>query len=183
MKIILLFLLLFVFRHSPANCQIYTTLKGHISFSSHAKEESIEAHNYNVAVQLLAHSGKGQFIIPVKSFRFKKALMEEHFNEDYMESDTYTKATYKYDILSSEKVNLNRAGRYHVTTKGIMTIKNTSRNIEIAGDIVVIDDNNITLDASFSIHPADYDIRIPRLVEKKIADSIDVRISTALKKQ
>lgn len=178
----LFFIIILTFCYHPVSSQTYTTLKGHISFSSQAAEENIEAHNYNVAVQLLVQPGKGQFIIPIKSFRFKKALMEEHFNENYMESDVYPKATYKYEIVNIEKVIINKPGVYSVVTRGIITIKGTSKNIEIPGSIVVVDANYIRLEAEFSLHPADYGIQVPRLLENKIAKSIDVKISTALNK-
>lgn len=179
----LVVMLAFYLCSSRADAQTYSTLKGQVSFSSEAAEENIYASNYNVAAQLVYNNSKGQFIIPIKSFKFKKTVMQEHFNENYLESDLYTKATYKYTIVSMEHVDFSKPGKYAVNTRGVMTIKKTSRNIEVPGYIVVIDNNTIRLEADFLLRPPDYEIQIPGLVERKIAHSIDINIYTTLTKQ
>lgn len=168
--------------YSYCTAQTFTTLKGQVSFSS-AAEETIDANNYSVAAQLIYTTGKGQFIIPVKSFRFKNALMEEHFNENYMESDSYPKATYKYIVDNIEQIDLSKPGKYNVNTKGVLAIKNVSRNIEVKGYIIVTDNNTIRIEANFLLNPSDYDIQIPKLVENKIAKNIAVKVYSTLNKQ
>lgn len=176
-------IVLFVFLCAGAYSQIFTSLKGHVQFSSKAPEENIEANNHSVAAQLIYAAATGQFIIPVKSFKFKSALMEEHFNENYMESDRYPKATYKYEIPGMDKVNLQVPGQYKVLTKGVLTIKSTVKQIEVWGKIMVLDDHSIRLEADFVIKPADYEIEIPSLLGRKIAKLIEVQVIATLLKQ
>jgi len=164
-----------------SHAQDYTTRKGQVQFSSSTSAELIEATNNDVAARLSA-GGKGLFIIPVKSFRFKKALMQEHFNENYMESDHYPKATYNFTVTDIERVDLNTPGRYSVRTKGTMAIKDVKRDIEVPGYIVVADDKTIRIEADFSVAPADYNIVIPKLVENKIARTIKVKVNSSLNK-
>lgn len=163
--------------------QTYNTLKGQVSFSSEAPEEKIDAVNNSVAAQLVFETGKGQFIVPVKSFKFKKALLQEHFNENYLESDRYPKATYKFSVLNTASVDLSKPGKYPVKTQGVFTIKNESKTIDVPGDIIVIDDKTIRIEAQFSIQPKDYGIAIPKLVENKIANTIDLSVLTTLNKK
>lgn len=180
-NLVLLFVVQFFLVH--INAQTYSTLKGQVEFNSVAAEESIAAKNYSVAAQLIYNSGKGQFIIPVKSFNFKNALMEEHFNENYMETDTYPKATYKYTVVDVKSIDINKPGKYAVNTSGVITVKNVTKNIEVPGYIVVIDENTIRLDANFVLLLSEYNIAIPKLVEKKIAQEIKINVSTTLNRQ
>lgn len=160
----------------------YSTRKGQVSFRSDAPEELIEAYNSNVAAQVIPAEGKGMFIIPIKSFRFKKALLQEHFNENYMESDTYPKASYTFTISDIQNVDFGKAGRYPVNTNGVLTIKKTSGNISVPGFIVVTDNRTIRIESDFSLSPADYDIRIPTLVANKIAKDITIKVNCTLNK-
>lgn len=162
--------------------QNYTTRSGQVKFKSSTSEEMIEATNNDVAARLIAADGKGQFIIPIKSFKFKKALMQEHFNENYMESDKYTKATYNFKVSNWSAVNLNKAGTYNVQTSGDLTIKGVTKNVNIPGKIIVTDANHIRIEANFSVAPSAYGISIPKVVENKIAKSIQVSVNTKLTK-
>ncbi len=162
--------------------QDYMTRKGQVQFSSSTSAELIEATNNDVAAKLSAAGGKGLFIIPIKSFRFKKALMQEHFNENYMESDKYPKATYDFTVTDIETVDFTRPARYSVRTKGTMTIKNVKHDIEVPGYIVVADDKTIRIEADFSVVPAEYNIVIPKMMENKIAGSIRIKVNSSLNK-
>lgn len=166
---------------SVSYAQDYTTRKGQVQFSSSTSAELIEATNNDVAARL-STDGKGLFIIPIKSFRFKKALMQEHFNENYMESDKYPKATYNFTVTDIKSVDFTKPARYNVRTKGTMTIKDVKRDIEVPGYIVVADDKTIRIEADFSVVPADYNISIPKLVENKIAKTIKVKVNSSLNK-
>lgn len=162
--------------------QNYTTRNGQVKFKSSTSEELIEATNNSVAARLISADGTGQFVIPIKSFKFKKALMQEHFNENYMESDKYTKATYDFKITNWSSVNLNQAGTYKVNTSGKLKIKNTTKNVEIPGTIKVENDKTIRITADFSVSPTDYGISIPKLVQNKIAKKITINVNSKLTK-
>ncbi len=162
--------------------QNFSTRKGFVSFTSDASEENINASNNDVAAVLNPVDGKGQFIIPIKSFKFKKALMQEHFNENYMDSDKYPKATYKYTVTDIKNVNFAKPGKYKVNTQGTMTIKQTTKNIEVPGYIIVNENGSISIQTEFNIVLADYGVEIPKLVEKKIAKQVKIKVDTALNK-
>lgn len=165
-----------------SSAQDYSTRKGQVQFVSTTSKELIEAVNNDVAARLSATDGKGNFIILIKAFKFKKALMEEHFNENYMESDKYPKATYSFTVTNMEDVKFSKPGTYKVSTKGTMTIKDVKRDIVVPGNIVVKEDNTILIEADFTIVPADYNIKIPKVVEGNIAKSINVKVKSSLKK-
>jgi len=165
-----------------ARAQQYLTRTGQVTFRSEAPEELIEAQNNDVAAQLIVGEAKGQFIIPIKSFKFKKALLQEHFNENYMESDTYPKATYRFTIEDIQNVDFRKPGRYPVRTNGVLTLKKTPKTISVPGYIVVSNGDSIKVEASFSLSPADYDIQIPKLVESKIAKNIEINVQSTLSK-
>ena len=78
--------------------QKYFTKDGKVSFYSDALMEKIEAHNTKAASVIDAENGQMEFAVLIKAFQFEKALMQEHFNENYMESSTYPKASFKGKI-------------------------------------------------------------------------------------
>jgi hypothetical protein len=98
------------------------TKNGNISFFSKTSIENISASSNQAACVLDASNGNLQFSILIKSFIFKKALMQEHFNENYMESNAFPKATYKGQITDISKVDFNKDGVYHVATTGELTM-------------------------------------------------------------
>jgi hypothetical protein len=97
--------------------------KGHIRFYSHTSIEDIEAHNYQVLSTLDILSGDIGFIVPVKEFEFKIALMQQHFNENYMESDKFPEARFTGRILNVKAVSFGKPGVYPVVVTGDLTIK------------------------------------------------------------
>src|SRR5688500_15365572 len=113
---------------APAG-QVLTTRTGHISFYSSAKLEDIEAHNYQVSSSLNTETGDMAYVVMIKSFQFKKALMQEHFNENYMESDKYPKSTFKGKITDLSKVNFNKDGTYNVKVQGDLFIHGVTKNV------------------------------------------------------
>ena len=84
----------------------FFTKTGSISFFSKTPLEDIEAHNRSVTCVLDSKTGNVQFAVLMKGFEFKKALMQEHFNEDYIESDKYPKAEFKGQIVNNSEHRL-----------------------------------------------------------------------------
>src|SRR5690606_40197205 len=97
------------------------TRTGQIYFYGSTPLESIEAYNHAVAAALDLGSGELVFQVPIRSFIFEKALMQEHFNENYMESDRYPRAEFKGKLVDSPK-EYAKSGTYSVEAEGIMTI-------------------------------------------------------------
>lgn len=177
----LLTFLLMLTTLSMCYAQKYMTRTGKISFFSSTPIENIEAINHEVGAILDMGSGDIAFIVPIKSFRFEKALMQEHFNENYMESDTYPNSRFKGSIVNVQEVNLSKPGTYPVQVKGDLTIHGVTKNITVPGTIIVEDQKVITK-AQFLVKPEDYKIKIPALVTSKISKEIEITIDCSLQK-
>ena len=159
-----------------ANAQKYMTKNGFIGFYSHTPMEDIKADNNQVAGVLDAGTGEMVFQVLIKSFHFERALMQEHFNENYMESEKYPKATFKGKITDLSAVNFSKNGTYAVTVDGDLTIHNVTNKISIKGTIEVIT-GGINASSKFNIVPEDYKIEIPSVVREKISKKLEVTIS------
>lgn len=165
---------------STAFAQRYMTRTGKITFFSGTPLENIEAFNNEVSAAIDSKKGDVQFIVPIKSFKFEKQLMQEHFNENYLESDTYPKANFTGKIDNLNAVNFAADGSYPAKVSGKMTIHGVTQTVNVSGTITV-KGGSVTLHAKFTLKPADYKIRIPAVVESKIAKQIEVTVDTALK--
>ena len=157
----------------------YFTREGHITFQSNAEDEDIEAHNYKVTCVLDAATGNMEFAVLMKAFEFEKALMEEHFNENYVESDKFPKSTFKGSISNTSDVDWNKDGEYKVTVAGDLTIHGVTQKVEESGTIV-IKDGVVSANSEFPIAIADYDIEIPKVVIRNIAEKIKIIVKLDL---
>ncbi len=155
---------------------IYMTRSGQISFFSKTPMENIEAVNNEVTSMLNPASGEMVFAVLIKSFRFERALMEEHFNENYMESDKLPKSTFQGKITNLEAIDFSKEGTYTATLEGDLTIHGVKQHVASVGTIIVSKDK-ISATASFSVKPKDYKISIPSLVAEKIASTIDIKVN------
>lgn len=181
MKKILLIALLILGTQS-LYAQKYLTRTGKVTFFSGTPLENIEAFNNEVASVLNAENGEFVFQLAIKSFKFDKALMQEHFNENYMESDKYPKAMYKGTVSDIEKVNFAKDGKYEVHTVGKLTMHGVSRDVRIPATITVKGEK-ITTEAMFHVSPEDYEIKIPGVTKDKIAKEIEVTVNSIHKKK
>lgn len=164
------------------NAQLFMTRHGQISFFSKTPMENIEAVNNEVASALNTQTGEIGFAVLVKSFHFERALMEQHFNETYMESDKMPKASFKGKITQLSAVDFTRDGTYPVTAEGDMTIHGVTRKVSIAGTIIIKGGLPQVL-AKCKVVPKDYNIKIPGLVADKIAASMDVSVDCKYEKK
>lgn len=153
----------------------YFSKTGQISFFSHTPVEDIDAHNDQVGTILDVKSGDLMFTALVKSFEFKKALMQEHFNENYMESDKFPKATFNGKIENISSVNVSKDGVYPVKVTGDLLIHGTTRKITTDAKLEV-KGGKIHATSEFTVAPEDYAIQIPALVKDNIAKSIQVKV-------
>ena len=156
--------------------QKYYTKNGTISFFSSTSMEDIKADNNQVMSVLNAQTGDMQFSVIVKSFHFKKALMEEHFNENYMESSKFPKSTFKGTVADISKVNFTKDGSYPVTVAGDLTIHGVTQKVSTPGTITV-QAGKIKGNAVFKVALADYSIAVPKLVEKNISKTIEITVN------
>ena len=158
--------------------QKYFTKEGDISFYSEAPTEKIEAKNKRAAVVLDAETGAIEIALLIKSFQFEKALMQEHFNENYMESDKFPKATFKGKV--EDDVDFMKDGSFITKVKGELTIHGVTKPIEADAKFNV-QNGMIHGASSFIVACADYDIKIPSVVADNIAKEIEISIAVELK--
>ncbi len=161
--------------------QKYVTKNGHIKFYSSTPMEDIEAHNKQVNSAFDASNGNMVFKVLIKSFQFEKALMQEHFNENYMESDKIPNATFSGKVENLGDLNLKKNGEYDVKLSGTLTIHGVSKEVSENGKFIV-SDKGIQGLATIMVKPEDYEIKIPNAVADNIADEIEVSVDVKLSK-
>jgi YceI-like domain len=175
---ILITFLMFSFLQVNAQGKFYTK-SGKISFFSATSVEDISAVNKTAVCLLDSKTGDLQFVVLLKGFEFKKALMQEHFNSDYVESDKYPKSEFKGQITSNSVVNYAADGAYKVNVKGKLTIHNVTKDIETAATITV-KDGKIMASAVFNILIADYNITVPKLYTDNISKTLKLTVDCTL---
>ena len=152
----------------------YMTRNGHIAFFSATPMENIEANNHKVTSVWDVTTGAMQFAVLIKAFEFEKALMQEHFNENYMESNTFPKATFKGKLSGITADQLKKAGTYEVTVTGDLTIHGVAKPATSKGTFTVDANGAIKATSEFAVKPADHGIKIPGGVN--VADQIQVKV-------
>lgn len=155
---------------------LFMTRSGQISFFSKTSVENIDAVNNEVTSILNTGTGEVVFAVLVKSFRFEKALMEEHFNENYMESDKFPKATFQGKITNLASIDFAKDGSYPVTIQGDLTLHNVKQPVNASGQLEV-GNGKLILKGNFIVTLADYKIEVPSLVTEKISKTIDIRVN------
>ena len=160
---------------NTTQAQTQFTKNGKISFFSKTSMENIEAANNQVVSVLGVKTGSIQFSVLMTGFLFKKALMQEHFNEDYMESAKYPKATFKGTITDISKVDFSKDGNYTVSVSGDLTLHGVTNKVTVPGTINIVG-GKINATSTFSILVADYKIDIPKVVQNNISKSIEIKV-------
>lgn len=175
MKQIILIAILALSLDAASAQDIYMTRTGKIEFHAGTSVEDVDAVNNEVTSMVNNKTGEVVFNVLIKSFHFKRALMEEHFNENYLESGKIPKATFKGNITNLSAVNFAKDGAYKVTVEGDLTLHGVTQKVSIPAT-VTIGGGKIRGQGSFKIKPEDYKIVIPSLVQDKIAKVVDVNV-------
>lgn len=163
-----------------ANAQTkYNTRNGFVGFFSHTPLEDIKGDNNQVSALLNIEDGEYNFLVLIKSFELPKALMQEHFNEDYMESDKFPKSTFTGKIKDISKIDFKKDGEYAVIVEGNLTMKDKTNPVSVPGTIIIKDDK-IESKAKFIIKPFDYNVEIPSMVKDKIAKEIEISVDVIM---
>ncbi|MFT4644469.1 MAG: polyisoprenoid-binding protein YceI [Planctomycetota bacterium] len=174
-------ILIVVFSINTMFAQKYFTKNGHISFFSTTPVEDIEAHNYQASSVLNYENGEIAFSLLMKGFEFEKALMQEHFNEKYVESDEFPKAKFKGTIKDYKAFDLTKNETFTVLITGEMTIHGVTKTVEAEGTITV-KDGELSAEAKFPLAIEEYDINIPSVVKDKIAKEVSISVAMEYKK-
>jgi hypothetical protein len=159
--------------------QKYYSKVGRISFTSDAPLEKIEANNTNGLIVLDAASGQIECSVLIKGFQFDKALMQEHFNENYMESHLYPKGLFKGTIANIKDINLTKDGTYTAKVNGNITLHGVTKMVSIPGQVIV-KGGKITASATFEILVADFKIEVPKVVRDNVAEKVKININADL---
>lgn len=172
-------LLIFTVLSFQVSAQRYITKSGTISFYSKAPLETIEAKNNKV---LSAYDTSTQAIVVkvlLKSFRFEKALMQEHFNENYVESDIFPNSIFKGTFV--DLPNMKSTKNQNLKIKGVLKIHGIEKKINTKINFKILDDNNILVKGKLALNLSDYKIDIPSAVTNKIAPKLEVSYMFNLK--
>jgi len=164
-----------------ANAQKYMTKGGTINFFSDTPMEKIAAVNRQVNSALDYTTGDFIFKVLIRGFEFEKALMQEHFNENYMESEKFPNATFKGKINNIKEVNLSKDGIYKIIVEGDLSMHGVTNRVKVNGTMEV-KGGKVMAKANFNTAPKDYNIAIPKAVIKNISEAIQVDVNVSLDK-
>ncbi|MBW4361277.1 YceI family protein [Flavobacterium taihuense] len=141
--------------------------------------EAVEAKNDMVNCTLIPEKSQINFIAIIKNFQFKRDLMKEHFNSNYMESEHYPKATFK-GIIEKFDLKIITEKEKDFLIKGKLTIHGQTRMITVNAKIKKIDDG-IQVTSHFTLNTDDFNIEIPNIVIAKISKNVNTQIDCILK--
>lgn len=153
---------------------IYTTESSEISFFSSTPVEDIEAINQTSTSLLNIAKNDIVFRVPIAGFKFEKPLMEEHFNENYMDTEKFPYATFKGKL--SDTLDLTKDTIYNISATGMMNIHGVDKAETYKGTIES-KDGKATLKCEFKVKLKDHKIKVPKVVFANIAEEIDVKVS------
>ncbi len=133
-------------------------------------------------VYLILRSGTLQFSVLIKGFEFENEEMQEHFNQDYLESDKYPKSEFKGQVGNNSTFDFKKENSYPVSIAGKLTIHGVTKDVQLNGNIKV-EGNTLIANSSFNIEVADYNIKISSFVKDKIAKTVKITVYAKLNPQ
>ena len=156
--------------------QKYYTKTGNTQFKASVQAfEPVEATNNSTTAIININSGEIASLLFVKAFNFRVALMQEHFNENYMDSGTFPKATFK-GLISDFDFSEISSTEKKLLLKGILTVRGVEKKIETLATFSKNEDK-LLMEASFDVQPEDFNIKIPKIVSNKIAGTINISLA------
>jgi hypothetical protein len=174
MKYILM-ILYCLFVTLPVTAQnIYTSKNAAVSFFSGTVMEDIEGKSNTASSVLDLKSGNIIFRVANTSFQFKKKLMQEHFNENYIESDKYQFSVFKGKLV--QVPDLSKDGNYNLSAEGSLDLHGVIKSYQTKVELIV-NKGIISARSVFKVRIADHQIKVPSMVFKNIAEFVEVRVS------
>lgn len=168
-----------LFQLHPLEGQKYYSKAGRIHFVSDASLEKIEATNNSAMIVLDVSTGRMDLSVLIKGFQFEKALMQDHFNENYMESHLYPKGSFSGTILNMKEINFSKDGAYTARVQGELTLHGVTKAMTTSGQIIV-KAGKIVASSMFDVTIADFEIDIPKVVKDNISKIVRVTVSAEL---
>lgn len=179
MKSMMMFLMLMAVNYSIHAQGKYFTRNGNVTFNSGTTLEKIEGINHKAATVLDAATGQVEFTVLIKAFEFERALMQDHFNENYMESDKFPKASFKGTIQNNNDIPYATGGTFKTQVKGDITVHGVTKPLTVnaTGEVK---DNKLVVKSNFEITLEDYKIDIPSLVKDKVDKQAKIEVDLVL---
>jgi len=175
-NLVVLMLVLQVATIQTLNAQkVYATKTGQIFFNATGGAVPIAAVNNQVDSKFVETTGQIIFGVLIKGFKFENQLMEDHFNENYMESTQFPKADFKGYIKNIKEINFTKDGTYPITIEGSLTIHGTPQNVATTGTIQV-KEGKPAIVGEFSIKIKDYGIK-GLYIGEKIANETKIKVN------
>lgn len=156
----------------------YSTKSGVIKFFSNSPLEKIEGVNSQTTCLLSEKTGQIGFLMLIKGFKFDNSLMQDHFNENYMESSKFPKADFKGTITNIATVNFAKDGSYPVNVDGNLTIHGVTKKVNTKGTIEV-KDGKVAVKSTFGVKIKEYGIT-GKYIGEKIANEVEVTVACKL---
>lgn len=174
MKVFCVTIFIVALLHYSLQAQPLITRNGYIGFFSKTPLEDIRAENNQVVAAIDPSKKSIAFTALLKSFLFRKELMQQHFNENYVESDKYPKTSFAGSYTGH--VDLQKEGSYPVQVRGKLTLHGVTREIVVPA-VLQVKNGKLAGSSQFQLQPSDFNIKIPAIVRDKIAERIDVRVN------
>lgn len=179
MKRLSIFLIVFCLATTLFAGDKYFTRNGHIYIISATDIIDLAANNNQVACIVDIDTGEMVFTLLMKSFIFEEALAQDHFNDNYAESDKYPKSTFKGKITNISEIDLSKKGKYNVTVEGDLTMHGVTKKVKSTGTLEVKKDEIVGY-AKFNIDIYDYKIKIPKIVKDRVNNIIPITVNLNL---
>ena len=152
---------------------VFLTKNAEFTLFSEAPIENIEAVSKSGYGIINIENGEVQFGVSIRSFRFRKSLMQEHFNENYMESDKFPAAKFKGKI--NTPIDISKDGEYSVIVTGDLEVHGITQKRSVPGTIKVLN-GRLEINTVFDVKCRDHQIKIPALVFKNVAETIKITL-------
>jgi polyisoprenoid-binding protein YceI len=154
----------------------YYTKTGVISFKAGTAVEDIDAVNKSVSSIIDIVSGQVEVAVLIKGFEFRRGLMQEHFNENYLESEKFPKATFKGKIDNISQLDFKKDGQYALMAKGTLEIHGVKHEVSVPVAITIVS-SQLSADAAFQVRLEDYKVEIPGAVKDKISPAVSIKVA------
>lgn len=163
------------------SAQRYFSRSANVNFdaTNSSSPEDVKAKTSTGTIVVDAATGAVEAAVLMKSFQFEKALMGEHFNENYVESSKYPKAVFKGKMADATAVKFERDGTYKINVTGNLTMHGKTKQVTVP-TVFTVKGGKITAQTDFTVVLADFDIAIPSLVADKVAKSVKITFAGAL---
>lgn len=175
------FLSLFFYAFCLLNYSNYTCKDGRVSFTSNTSLELIRGHSKSLRGVFDANTNEFSFAVRMNSFKgFNSTLQADHFEENFVESSKYPEAFFSGHLI--ENINFSKLGDYKVRAKGRFKLHGIEKDFILPAMLHIVSNNEIRVDCEFKLNLPDFNIKIPRLVHKKLAEEIQISVNCILKK-